>query len=295
MAWKQIKTGIIGNDTLRKGSFSKRMLFIWCMLASGIFYLIPQNYSNRFQLAFAHVFRFPLNASGNVSLSARTQKKLGDTVPRSQYDALRNDYYNLRQRIDLQYEELRRLSELTGFVGENVDFILGYVILASTDLQHSELTIECRRTDGLETGQFVLARDNSIIGRITDIFPQLGKAKVRLITNPDSKIAVKIDGLNQNLVMQGNGDNTAKIGNISTKNEVRIGQKVFVQKQSDLPEFLDVPMRQAEFLDYPMIAGEVTKCRKDDKSPLVWDITVEPTWKVEQLNEIAVITTKPKK
>jgi cell shape-determining protein MreC len=280
MAWKQIKTGIIGEDTFRNGSFSRRMLFIWCMLASAIFYLIPQNYSNRFQLTFAHIFRFPLNASGNISTLARTQKQTDNTVPRSQYDTLRNKYANLEQTVIQQRLELKKLSNLNSFVGENVNFILGYVIPASADLQRSELTIRCRGTEGLEKGQFVLARDNSIIGRITDIFPQLDTAKVRLITNPDSKIPVQIEDLNKG-ILQGSGDNTAKISNISTEKEIKVGQQVFVQ-------------RDPEFLDASMIAGTVSKCKQDYKSPVVWDITVEPTWKPEELNEIAVIIMKPK-
>lgn len=242
--------------------------------------MIPQNYSNRFQLAFAHVFRLPLSTIKNVSLSNITRDKRNETVPKKQYDELENRYNNLEQTLIKERQNLKRLTELNSFVGQNYDYILGDVITA--DKQHNELTIECRGTAGIEKGQFVLARDNSIIGRITDIYPQLRTAKVKLITDPDLKIAVQIDGLDKNLVMQGNSDNTAKIGTISKEQEMKTGQKVFA-------------LRQPGFLDANMIVGAVSQFKPDDKQPLLWDITVKPSWEIQELNEIAVIVKKPQK
>ncbi|MBN1973619.1 MAG: hypothetical protein JW787_08260 [Sedimentisphaerales bacterium] len=282
MAWTQIKIRIIGNSSKRAGSLSRRMLFIWCMLASVIFYMIPQNSSNKLQLAFAHVFRVPLSASREISISAGAKQQHDDTVPKKQYDELKNRYANLEQQLIKQIKEFRRLSDLNSYVGQNVDYILGDVIPAAADNQHSELTIKCRGTTGLEKGQFVLARNNSIIGRITDIFPQLGTAKVRLITNPDSNTAVQIDGLNKKLYMQGNGDNTAKISMVPKEQDIRIGQQVFA-------------LSQPGFIDSDMIIGTISRFKQDDKAPLLWDITVKPAWELEELNEIAVIISKQQK
>ena len=283
MAWKQIKVRILGNNTSRSGSLSRRMLFIWCILASVILYLVPQNYSNKLQFTFAHIFSFPLSMESNVSLSASTQQKIGDTIPKKQYDALNNSYVNLQQQLLAQQEKFRQLDKLNNSViGQNIAFIMGNIIPAAADRQYSELTINCDTTTGLKKEQFVLARNNSILGRITDISTQLGKAKVRLITDPDSKIRAKIDGLEQNLQMQGNGDGTAKIGMVSREKKIKIGQKVFA-----LP--------QPGFLDSPMIVGTVTKCKTDDKAPLLWEITVAPAWQLEELDEIAIIVMKPPK
>ena len=253
------------------------------MLAGGIFYMVPQNYSNKFQLAFAHIFSFPLGISSNVSVLSRTQQNAGDTVPMKEYITLQNKYADLEQNLLQQRRELRRLAGLyNNYVGQNVQFIYGYIIPASSDLQNSELTIECRGTNGMEKGQFVLARDNSIIGRVTDVFPQIGKAKVRLITDSESKIAVKIDGLNLDLLMQGNGDNSAKIGKVSREEKIKEGQKVFA-------------LRVPDYLDSPMIVGTISKCRTDDKQPLLWEITVKPSWELEELKEVAIIIMKPPK
>ena len=281
MAWKLIKVRILGNSNSRSGSLSRRMLFIWFMLTSGIFYLIPQSYSNKFQLAFAHVFSFPLSIGSNVSLSARTQQRISDTIPRRQYEELNNRYANLNQTLKKERDKFDRLYGLyNSYVGKNMDFVLGDIIPATADREHSELTINCSSTNGLEKGQFVLARDNSILGRITDISPQLGKAKVMLITDPESKIAVKIDGLNLKLQMQGNGDGTARIGKVSNEETIKDGKKVFV-------------LDETGFLDAPMIVGTVSKHDRDYNAPLLWEITVTPSWKLEELDEVAIIVMKP--
>ncbi|MBN2588275.1 MAG: hypothetical protein JXA96_00300 [Sedimentisphaerales bacterium] len=274
MAWKQIKTRIIGNSTNREGSLSRRMLFIWCMLASVIFYLIPQDSSNKLQLAFARVFHVPLSASRNFSLSNRTQQNLNDTVSKKKYDELENSYHNLEQRLIKLADDFQHLTNLNSVVGQNVGYILGTVSIA--DNKNSNLAISCKGTNGLRIGQFVLERKNCIIGRIIDISPKMAEAKVQLVTNPDSQIAVRIEGLNQDLKMQGNGDGTAKISMVSREQKISIGQNVFVSIRNG-------------FLDSNMIVGTISRFKPDDKNPLLWDITVKPKWELEEIFEIAVI------
>lgn len=280
MAWKQIKTRILGKNIKRAGSLSKRMLFTWCMLASIIFYLIPQNSSNKLQLAFAHVFRIPLSAGRKISLSTGTQRNLKDTVSRKEYETLRNDYFNLTEKYNQQIKDFKYLMELNSFVGQNVDYILGYIIPAAADQQHSELAIHCGGVKGLEIGRFVMARNFTIIGTISYIEPKMEKAKVRLITDPESNIAVRIEGLDQKLWMQGKGDNTAIIRNVEEK--ITPGQKVFA-------------IRQAGFTDSDRYLGTVSKCIPDDKNRLLQEIIVKPAWNIRELNEVAVIIKKQPK
>jgi cell shape-determining protein MreC len=283
MAWKQIKVGIIGKNTNRSGFLSQRMLFTWLMLAGSIFYLAPQNFSNKFQLAFAHIFRFPLSMGGNVSLFSSTQQRVGDTVPRKQYEELQNRYANLDKMLIAQREKFNELYGLyNSYVGKNVDFILGNIIPATAEPKRNELTIRLGGTKDLAIGQFVMARNNSIIGRITDIFPQTGYAKVKLTTDPDSRIAVRIDGIDKNYMMQGNSDGTARILNVKNEVTIKDSQQVFI-------------LEEPGFLDSPMIAGTISKLGKDYNAPLLWDVTVTPAWKLEELDKVAVIIMKPPK
>ena len=276
MAWKQIKIRILGNTTVRTGSLSRKMLFISCMFASMIFYMIPQNSSNKLQLAFAHVFRVPLSAGRQISLAATSKNENKDTVPKSKYDELENQYLNLEQTLVEQRRKFIQLQELNDYVGKNVAYILGDIIPAAANSRYSELTIQCLGTKGLEVGQYVLARNNSVLGKISYIAPEMGKAKVKLITDSDSKIAVRIDGIDQDFIMQGNGDNSATIRNIRKENTKLTGLKVYARMEPG-------------FTDSDLIIGSISKCDTDDQNRLLWKITVKPSWDIEEIKEIAVI------
>jgi hypothetical protein len=89
---------------------------------------------------------------------------------------------------------------------------------------------------------------------------------------------VKIGKLNVERVMKGSGDNLAMIGMI--KNKVKIGSEIMAGKKPG-------------FLDAPIIAGRVARCERNTKSPLLWDITVEPVCDIERLNSVTVIVLNP--
>jgi hypothetical protein len=81
--------------------------------------------------------------------------------------------------------------------------------------------------------------------------------------------------------MQGCGNNSAKILNVSTKNKIEVGQDVYAIRE--------------EFLPSPMIIGKVTQCKIDDRDPLLWDITVSPAWSLNQLDDVGIIIVNPPK
>jgi len=101
-----------------------------------------------------------------------------------------------------------------------------------------------------------------------------------LITDPTSKIAVKIAELNVDRLMQGNGKNSAKVQLLSIKHKVKTGDIVYAGKKPG-------------FLDAPMIIGTVVQCKRDDENPSLWDITVKPACDIERLNGVAVIVMNP--
>lgn len=253
------------------------MLFTWFMLTGFIFLFAPQNLTSKFQLAFVHVFRWPLSIGGNLALTAQTQQPLTGNVSRSETQ-YRNYIANLEETLAQEREKFKKLFGLYNtYVWEGTDFALADVITRNVEGSRNELTIACRKTTGLAEGQFVLG-DECIIGRISGVFPQISKAKVLLITDPSSKIAVKIGKLKN--IMTGSGNNTAKIERI--KNKVEVGESVFA-------------LKKPEFLDGPMIVGKVTECNRNLDDPLFWDITVMPACNVEQIEDVAVIIMNPQK
>jgi len=210
-------------------------------------------------------------------MTAQTQQPLTGAVSRSETRYL-NYIANLEETLAQERKKFKKLNELYNtYVWEGTDFALADVITATVDGARSELTISCRKTTGLVKDQFVLG-DECIIGRISDVFPQISKATVELITDTNSGIAVKVADFKN--VMKGSGNNSAKIEMV--KNKVEVGENVFALKKPG-------------FLDAPMIVGKVTECSRNQKNPSLWDITVVPACNIKQLEDVAVIIMNPQK
>lgn len=257
---------------------SRRMLFTWLMLAGFIFLLFPQSITNKFQFAFARIFRWPLGIGRNISLSTHTQQSLKNVVSRREFNQLQNHLANVRAQLLQERQKRKKLSGLhSRFAWENVKFVLADIITASIDTSHSKLVINRGKNDGLDKGQFVLG-DNSIIGTICDTSSRT--AKVRLITDPASKIPVKIAGLNLDMIMQGNGRDSTMIQFVTIKHKVRTGSIVYT-------------LQKPGFLDTPMIVGTVAQYKRSDENPSLWDITVKPACNIETLRDVAVIVMNP--
>jgi len=260
------------------GSLSRPMLFTWCMLAGLILLFAPQNFTNDLQFAFARLFRWPLTIGKNISLYTRARQPTTDTKfeREPQY---RNYIANLEQELREKQRILEKLTKLRSrfYALENAGLIMADIMKYTLNGTQNELTINRGRDDGLAKGQFVLG-DNSIIGTITDVSPRT--SNVRLFTDPASKIAVRIGNLNVDSLMQGRGNDGAKVLLLPAKYKVSAGDKVMARKTPG-------------FLDAPMIIGTVTSCKRDDQRPIIWDITVKPVCDIEKLKSVTVIIMNP--
>jgi rod shape-determining protein MreC len=204
---------------------------------------------------------------------------VGDVVSRSKYNRLRNHLANITEWLAQERQKVEKLSGLQDRpVWKGVKFVLADVITVSGN-SLNRLIINRGKSDGLAKGQFVLG-DYSIIGTISDIDSRT--AQVKLFTDPTSKIAVKIEGLNVDRVMQGGGNNSARVQYLPAKHKVKIGDVVYAGKR---PGFLDVPM----------IIGMVDECKRGAENPLLWDIIVKPACDIEGLSTVNVIIMNPRK
>ncbi len=252
------------------------MLFTWCMLTGFIFLFTPQSITNKFQFAFARIFRWPLSIGRNISLSTRAQQPMTNVISRSEYNRLQNHLANITEQWQQERLKVEKLSGLRNrFPLEGVKLVLADVITASVSASHSELIINRGQDDGLAKGQFVLG-DNSVIGVVDSV--DSGTGRIRLITDSASKIEVQIAGTNR--ILQGVGRNSARVEMLSTEYKVKVGDRLFARKK---PGFLDVAM----------ITGRVSRCKVDEQHPLLWDITVEPACELEALDNVAVIIMNP--
>ena len=267
----------------RSGFVSRGMLFTWFMLGGLIVFFAPQNLTNRFQFAFANICRGPLSVGRTITLSARAQPRFIDVVSRRKYDQLQNHLANIAEELNQERQKVEELSRLRNrYPLEGAALVLADVITASAE----GFIINRGENDGLRKGQFVLG-DNSIIGTVSDVSART--ARVELITETTSDLAVEIGGPASpttasrgglKTVIQGYSKNSAKVRLVSTKHKIRIGDSVYACKKPG-------------FLDTPIIVGTVSKCRKNDENPLLWDITVKPACDVEKLNNVTVIVMNP--
>jgi len=249
------------------------MLFTWFTLAGFIFLFSPSNLTNKFQFAFHRIFRWPLSIGRNISLSAGTRQPLGDVVSRDEYKRLLNHLANVIQQRNDAHQTVQKLSKMRNIPGwERMGFVPADVITVSIDEMRSELIINRGQDDDLVKGQFVLA-DNSVIGTISDVDART--ARVKLFTDPTSNTAVRIG--NTDSLMQGSGNNLAKISMV--KNKIEVGSEIMAGKNPG-------------FLDTPMIIGKVARCELNAE-PLLWDITVEPVCNIQKAENVVVIVMNP--
>lgn len=264
MAWKHI-------------TVSRRMLFIWCMLAGFIVLLSPRNLTNKFQFAFTYVFRWPLTIGRNISLSAVKQQPLRDKdiVTREEYERLLNHLANVTQQRDdaqLNFQKISKMRKRNKSAWERAGFVQADVITVSIDKLRGELDINRGKEDGLEKNLFVLA-DNSIIGTVSEV--DTHTARIRLFTDPAADTVVRIG--NSDMLMKGCGNNQAKVEML--KFSLRKGDEIMASKRPG-------------FLDTPMIIGKVVRCEHNDQ-PLLWDIVVEPVCDIQKIESLHVIVMNP--
>jgi rod shape-determining protein MreC len=258
----------------------ERMLFIWLMLASIIVLFAPQSLKSKLQFAFVRVFNKPLSICRNFTQTEGNQQSPASIVNQNKYLKLRNHLINNIQWLRQERQNVEKLSGLRNrSVWEGTDFVLADVITAFTDMSRNEFVINRGENDGLAKGQFVL-NDNCVIGIISDFDSHT--ACVQLLTDPKSRIVVKIGELDLQCIMQGNGDYSASIKLISKEYKVENGNIIYVQKK---PGFLEIPI----------IAGTVAMCKTDNENPLFWDIAVEPACDIQKAKSVTVIIMNSQK
>jgi rod shape-determining protein MreC len=247
------------------------------MLGGLILLFSPRGLTSKIQLVFARVFSIPLSIGRNISLSAPTEQQREEVVSRREFNRLQNHLANVEAKLFEEQEKVKRLTGLYDrYGGNSARFVLADVISASIAKPRHELLINRGQKDGLSKGQFVLG-DNSIIGAIAEV--SSNTARIRLLTDSQSKIAVQVRGTEA--VLEG-ASSGLKVKLVPVKRKIKIGDDVYACKKPGL-------------LDSAMKVGTVSACRHSDENPLLWDISVEPACEAVKLTDVAVIIIDLKK
>ncbi len=258
----------------KKTKTSEHILFTCLILAGLLFLFAPDSLANRFQFTFARIFHRHLSLNRDLAISLSDQQSAANVVNSNKYIELRNYLANNMQLLRQERQKVEKLSGLRDkFAWKGVGFVLADVITTIIDNSRCELIINRGKEDGLSQGQFVMG-DHSIIATISDLDSHTARA--RLLTDPRTKIAVKIAQLNVTALLQGSGNNTAEIRLLPAKHKIKVGDIVYARKKPS-------------FLETHVIAGTVEQCKNDGENPLLWDITVRPACDVEKINNVTVI------
>ena len=278
MAWKQPTYRTHKRGKSRLDSISKRMLFTWLMLGGLIIILAPHQWTNQFQFAFLRIFRWPLGIGSEISLARPTQQQLRNPTNQTilQYQ---NHIDNLKQSLEQANQKITKLAGIQNRFPhlKGAKLMLADKMHGTFNDAQAELIINRGTDDGLAINQFVMA-DNSIIGTTSEVSNRT--SRVKLFTDKTSNIAVKVGRSEAKRIMQGFGNTNAKVLNLQTTHEVKVGDQVFACKKPGL-------------LDEPMIIGTVTQCKKDAQQPSVWDITVQPACDIMNIDSVTVIIMNP--
>ena len=261
-----------------------RVLFASLLLAAFVLLFAPRSLTSKVQFAFVRVFGWPLGLGTDISLSlsgvmASAQGSPTEVVSREQYDTLHNRLANVTEWLRQEREKVEKLSGLRNRPAwKGVNFVVADVVVADGSASHRELTINRGAEDGVALDQYVLA-DESVVGTVCAVDGRT--ARIRLITDAESKLAVKIEGSKSDRFMQGDGNRSARVLLVPTSQKVETGTLVYAQKNP-------------AFLGTPVIVGTVTECAASKENPLLWDIIVTPACDIEHLTDVAVVVMNPR-
>lgn len=266
--------------TRHSNKTSKRMLFTYFMLGGGIFLFAPPSVTGKLQLAYAHVFRVPLHTGVVWTTSRQMLPQNANTVNTVDYtrlltvqQRLRNHVANLQARLDEAQRQIDGLSGLRAVPEWNRMNFLPAGIINDPGQAQSGLLIHGGQEDGIAVGQFVIG-DYSVIGAVSDVSAKT--ALVRLITDPKSRLAVRVAGIEVGGVMQGRGPGAAVISQVYAKDQPKAGDQVYAVKTPGFP-------------GVPLVTAEVVDSKRDPESAMLWEIRVQPVCDIATLRDVHVV------
>ncbi len=276
----------------RKWAGTSRGFVFACGLLIGLIFLfgVPREAAGRLQLAYAHVFRWPLAMGRGVVVVQAQATTPTRSISPQEYDELlkacqqlRNRSANVEKQLEEAKQQIQMLTKLKAKPGlEHMQIIPAKVLTQVQD----EMMIGRGQDSGVAVGQYVLSLsgdrmdDQCVIGVISAVSAK--SAKVRLITDRNSHIPVSLAGLSAGKYLDGRGDGTgaARIPYVPRGHTIQAGAAVYAQAKRGL-------------LDVPVIVAEVAPCKPDVSNPQVLDITARPVCDPTALSDVVVLKAAP--
>lgn len=267
----------------RHFQLSTGSLFLTWLIAAIVILLLKPSITDRAILVFHGIFRPVLDLERQVQTGVTNDTNAEGSVQQQEYDRLKKEFSNLHAQLLELHEEYEKATQMrSGLPTPFSELVIARVTGAGDPLSH-EIIINKGTDSGIIVGNYVLsAGKNSIVGIVEETGEQL--SRVLLLTDARQKIPVVIQRPGQTAdsfggLMIGSGKTNCTIANITTEKTVKVGDMVFARPHPGL-------------LNVPVVIGEVTRVRADDKHPLLWDITVRPVEDLKHLDDVAVIVVE---
>ena len=287
----------------RSKSDKNRRWFIRLMIASALCLLIPRRFTDKIDLAFAGLLK-PITSSSNSAALAVSDTVTGlaeRPVSSEQYRRLEQAYLQLEQRFLNLSEQLRqeqaltrRLAGIEGQFGPGpAQLIAAQVIGADASAQRQILVLDRGTQQQVRPEQLVLAAETApgagekpeplsfcVVGKILSAGAR--QSRLQLITDPEFSLKIFIAPAPARKgkwqapgVLKGIPMNGASI-TLSTVHPVQVGDSVFAALNT-------------RTLPAPVLAGKVATCRRDEKEPVMWRISLAPALELNRLEQVVIV------
>lgn len=295
---------------MRKDPISSKQVFLWVMVISVIFVLLPQRLTDRLDRLFNWVSQPLTSGVRDLTLSVSNKLDLtGDSLRSSpSTDQLETEIIRQQNQLVHLSRELERLketnSQLAGLRREfgmaRASFILADVV--GSDTQHRREFLNQGSGDNVKIGQLVLALPLDFQGadeqeQALDVYQmcvvgQIGQtatrtSTLRLINDRGFCLPVIVEPSAErnepwraNGILQGQSMGEIVVNMIEIKEyPIQAGDRVLAGSN---PRMLPIEM----------MIGRVQLCQPDKDNPVLWHITVKPLTDLHALQRVIVVDTQ---
>ena len=269
----------------KKIKISKGSIFARLLLASAILLFIPHQRTKYLNYWFLELFKPVLTfAQGKSPENFKPIFSAEDYVLRSEHEKLHREWANTISRLAKLRQDYERVSKIRkNLYNDTMGIVLADVISA-THTGRNEMVIDKGTLDGLLLGQYVLSSEaNCVIGTVSDVSESI--ATVKLITDEKHNLPILVHRAGTNSAkpeqLIGNGDGTASMPLVPKARDI-------------LPDDIIYAAKRPGLLEVSIIIGKISEVRRNEKEPLLLDITVKPSQDLTKVQSVVVLAINSK-
>lgn len=206
-------------------------------------------------------------------LAEERKRALGTAVSK-----LRNDLVSARQEVKALKERLKSVQNLEA-KGLSYEKLSARVTAYDSVSMQRSVTVAAGRTDGLREGQAVCAL-GALVGRVQEVGPW--HSRVRLITDPGSRIACRLSSTRAICVALGTGGRSLEIDWLDRHSEVKPGDTLVTASLTQIGE-------GPAMMPPNLPVANVTEVQRSAQDPLLLSVHASPRVPTERLEWVEIM------